>query len=159
VTNRFGVDVVNAPVVFMFGSRSGSVFALVLFGSLFAALGWSIARAIVQKGGSPRMARLAGGLLFLVPLAFVYMSSLSGFYEAEIGDGRVVLRYLHPWSASYALNERAAIDTRPAFRSRWRLHINVLGRAYESATSSRIAVDRAAAVLAAAGPPPDNRVR
>ena len=123
---------------FEFGSRSGSFFAIALFGTLFGAMGLAAALGIRQRiRGVRRVTAAALGLaLFVLPVSLIYTSSLGGFYEVEVQEGRLALRYLLPQCATVLpIAEIGEVSAAPAFRGRWRLHIVTRdGRRYESAT-------------------------
>jgi len=133
-----------APLLLEFGSRSGSLFALGFFAAVFAFLGLAAAREIRQRSrsGRGRLAAAVGLLLFVAPLSLVYVSSLSGFYEAEIDGKALRLRYLTPGvSDEIALTEIASVATIPWYRGRSILRItDTAGRRYESATGPREAI-------------------
>lgn len=145
----------NDPLLLTFGSRSGSLFALVLFGGVFALLGWAVGRGFRR----PLHALIAGLPVFLLPVALVYVSSLSGFYEARLRDGNVTLSFLlRPGATSIPIEEISEIRGVPALKFRWRLEILTTdGRRFESATWYRLAVQESAEALrrgiAASGPP------
>jgi hypothetical protein len=138
----------SSHAILEFGSRSGSFFALGLFGAMFVVLGWGVAREIRRR--SPPTLRwrgsLAGWLLFLLPVILVYCTSLNGFYEAKIGKNELQLLYLMPgWMDVVPLAEISAVEAQYAFRFRWRLHITtVTGGRFESATWHRVEVQEAA---------------
>jgi hypothetical protein len=84
------------------------------------------------------MAFFGGCLAFFGPTTLLYASSLSGFYEAEVRDGRLVLHYLHPLTAEIELAHIAGIRTAPAFKGQWVLYVtDRRDMEYVSATSRR----------------------
>jgi hypothetical protein len=92
-----------------FGSRAGSYTALALFGTLFAAIAFGVLREIRRRAPRRRRtARLVAALLLAGPLTLAHATSLSGFYEAEARDGRLVLHYLHPLTTEIAIRDAAA---------------------------------------------------
>ena len=137
------------PTVLGFGNRAGSYFALLLFVSMFAVFGFGVWREIRRR--APHRRRLAfvvGAFLLAGPTTLVYVSSLSGFYEAEVRDGLLVLRHLHPITTEIPLADIAGVRAAPAFRGRWRLYItDARGIEYASATWHRDAVQAEAARL------------
>jgi hypothetical protein len=135
---------------FELGSRSGSWFTVALFGTMLAAFGFAISRAIRQVGGPGwRVAAIGTGwLFFLAPLWLVWFTSLGGFYEAELAGGRLRLRYLSGLTSEMAAADVSSIRAMPAFKGRWRLRIvDRGGREFESATWHREPVDDAATSL------------
>ena len=144
----------SSPVIlFEFGSRSGSYFALALFGTIFAVLGWGIAREIRRH--FPRRPRwraaIAGVLLFACPVSLIYATSLNGFYEAEVREDQLLLRYLLLGQVdTMPLADISKVEEAYAFKGRWRLHISRSnGERYESATWGHAAVSKALAELRA----------
>ena len=137
------------PGVLEFGSRAGSYSALLLFGSIFAVLGFGVWREIRRRAPHRRRgAFVLGALLFAGPTTLVYVTSLNGFYQAEVRDGVLVLRHLHPITTEIPLAGIADVRALPAFRGRWRLSItDVRGIEYVSATWHRDAVQAGAARL------------
>ena len=136
--------------VLQFGSRSGSWFALGLFGAMFGALGWAVAREIRLRSRSDSgFARVLGLALLVGPVTLVYASSLSGFYEAQVDGSILRLHYLFP----HVVTEIAVADVVtarpiPAMKGRQRLQIvDRSGRQYESATWYRDSIARSAARL------------
>jgi hypothetical protein len=129
----------QSDVVFRFGSESGSYAALLLFTTMFAALGMVCARALRRRGRvGPRTAALAGAALFIVPVALVYGSSLNGFYRATLSGDEIVLRYLPGWNEHAACRDLSNVEAIPAFKGRWRLRILLAsGGTRVSATSGR----------------------
>lgn len=130
-----------------FGSVSGTLIALGLFGALFAALGWGVARAILSRT-EPRRVKMAwvlGLALFLGPLALTYATSFGGFYSAEWRDSSLRLRYLIPGvTRDIQHTDIQTIRARPWYRGRWRLIVETRsGNRYESATDSREVIEAA----------------
>jgi hypothetical protein len=124
-------------VVLQFGSRSGSWFALGLFTAMFGTLGWGIAREIrLRSKADSGLARALGLALLVGPVAMVYASSLSGFYEAEVVGQTLRLHYLFPGvTTEIPLADVATARPIPAVKSRQRLRIvDRSGRQYDSAT-------------------------
>lgn len=132
-------------ILLMFGSRSGSLFALVLFGSMFALLAWAVARTTRR----PLQAFIAGLLFSLSLLVLLYASSLDGFYEARVRDGEVSLSFLlWPYVTRIPLEEISEIRAVPAFKVSWRLEIHTRdGRRFKSATENRVDVRESEKVL------------
>ncbi len=99
-------------------------------------------RRLPSRTGTARILALA---LFAGPVGLLYTSSLGGFYEASVSDGALRLEYLSPvWHQSLPLSDLVAVEGKPAFKGRWRLHLRTAsGQCYESATSSPFAVDLA----------------
>ena len=149
--------------VFEFGSRSGSWFALGLFGAMFGTLGWGAAREIrLRSKHDSGVARVLGLALLVAPVSMVYASSLSGFYEAQVDGQRLRLRYLLPGVATeIALADVMIARPIPAIRGRQRLQIvDRTGHEYESATWHRDVVVKSAARLKELLPrPPSRRLR
>lgn len=147
----------GAPVVIQFGSRAGAYTALALFSTMFGMVACSVWFAMRQRVPAARRARaIVSGLLFLVPLTLVYWTSIGGFREAEVRDGRLILRYLYPWGTQIPLRDVATVRARWAFKMSWRLHVTTTdGTHYESATTNRDTVEAAAARLRAL----DGRIR
>lgn len=144
---------ISSPVIFEFGSRSGSYFALALFGSIFAVLGWGIAREIRRRlpKRSRWWANVAGVLLFACPVSLIYASSLNGFYEAEVRGDKLLLRYLlSGQEEAMPLSEISKLDEAYVFKGRWRLHIaRSTGERYVSATWGHAPVSKALAEIRA----------
>jgi branched-subunit amino acid ABC-type transport system permease component len=134
-----GMDVLE------FGDRSGSWVAFAFFSAIFLLLAIAVWREIRRR--APELRRVAAAiavLLFVAPVALIYASSLNGFYEAEIRDGRLVLRYLFPTASDLPLADVQSVRAAPAFRGRWRVHIvRADGAEYESAIAQRDAVNEA----------------
>ena len=136
----------DAPdLVLHFGSRAGSLVAMLLFGLLFAAVGVVIARRSFERRlrfGST----MAAVALFAGPMTLLYSTSLNGFYEALFSPAHLELRYLVPFSTTrIAWSELAWAEARPAFRGRWRLHLVLAsGQELVSATWHREPVESAA---------------
>jgi hypothetical protein len=137
-------------VVLEFGSRSGSWFALAFFTAIFGTLGWGVAREIrLRANAESGMARVLGLALMAGPVALVYASSLSGFYEAEVHGPILRFRYLIPGVAATVLLADV-VDVRPIPGVRGRLRLQVTdrnGRAYESATWDRASIAESAGRL------------
>lgn len=134
-----------------FGSRAGTWTALALFGLLFAGLGWAVARAIRERSepGPGTLGRIVGLALFAGPLALIYWTSLGGFYSASVDGAQLRLHSLVPFvSTTMPLSDVRTVTAQPWYKGRWRLVVvrNDETR-YESATSARDVVDRAAAEL------------
>lgn len=127
------------PTLVQVGNRPGAYFALALFCAVFAFLAIGVWREI--RRSYPRQGRMAlilGFLVFVSPTTFLYASSLSGFYEAGVRDGRLVLHYLHPLTAEVELAHIAGIRTAPAFKGQWVLYVTDRhGMEYVSASSRR----------------------
>jgi hypothetical protein len=138
----------DGTVYLEFGSRSGSFFALALFGTVFGLVGVAAAFGLRQRFREvePWQAILVGLALFVLPVGLIYSTSLAGFYEAEVRNGQLSLRYLLPQVVTvFPLAEVSEVSAAPAFRGRWRLHIvTVEGHRYESATWYRGPVTDAA---------------
>ena len=127
-----------------FGNRAASWIALGLFAVLFGGLGWAVTREILRRSGTVHssLARFLGLALFAAPVFLLYVSSLNGFYEAEV-EGRVLrMRYLLPGLVSeLPLLEVASARPVPWYRGRWRLEIvGTSGKRYISATANRESV-------------------
>ena len=123
-----------APVVLEFGSRSGSWFALGLFTLMFGVLGLALAREIRLRSFGRRTAlgRILGLGLFISPVSLVYVSMISGFYEAEIAGSTIRLRYLYPGVVSEVPVAASSARIAPAYRNRVRLIITAPDASYES---------------------------
>jgi hypothetical protein len=133
------------PLTFFFGSRSGSYTALAFFAAIFALVGGVAARELRRRGSSRRPAVLVGALLFVGPLLLIHLTSTGGFYEADVRDRSLTLRYLI-WrgEVEVPLTRILRIEARPAFRGRWRLHLRTTdGAEYDSATATRAVVESA----------------
>ena len=129
-----------------FGSRSASCIALAFFSAVFLVLAVAVWREIRKRAPARRRtAAAASAVVFIAPVALIYTSSLGGFYEAEVRDGRVVLRYLFPTSSELPLADVETVRAAPAFKGRWRLRVIAAGGGqYESATADRDVVNGAA---------------
>ena len=140
-----------AESAFTFGSLSGSWLTLGFFAAMFAGLGWVIARAIRQRTGERAAARVCGGLVFLVPVTLLWMTTVNGFYSVETMPDRLRLTYLSGLTTELVFSDVALVNEQPWYKGRWRLVIiDGAGRRYESATSDRTVVDRAVHGLNAA---------
>ena len=139
-------------MVLEFGSRSGSVFALALFGTVFVIIGVGVAIEARRRAVSLTAAYGLGLFLFAGPIALIYGTSLNGFYEAAIADdGLVHLHYLLGYVDHVPLSSITSVEPRPWYKGRWRLHItDASGATYESATWHRVEVRDAATRLNAA---------
>lgn len=133
-------------VTLEFGSRSGSWAAVVLFTVLFAVLRWVAMREIARRSpaSGAGIARAVGLSLFVGPLALVWASSLGGFYMAEADTNVLRLHYLFPGTRTeLPLTEIAAVEARPWYRGRWRLHVvSTGGDRYVSATWHRDSIEQ-----------------
>jgi hypothetical protein len=106
------------------GSRSGAFMALCFFVLFFLALGWGVAQLLARHGCSRVASRLCGGLVFVLPFAWLYSSSLSGFYAAELNADGVRLTYLVPTiSKSISLSSVLRVQAQPALRGSWRVYV------------------------------------
>jgi hypothetical protein len=131
-----------------FGSRSGSWFALCLFTTIFAILGWGVAREIRLRSGRRTFGRTLGLALFLGPVLLIYASALGGFYEAEVDGPILRLHYLFPADTTEIPLSEASARARPWTRGRWRLVVTAgSGAEYESATWHRASIDESLARL------------
>jgi hypothetical protein len=113
---------------------------LCLFTALLGILGWGVAREIGRRAhGSRALARALGLVLFIGPLLLVYVSSLGGFYRAEVDGSVVRLRYLLPAVTSeIPLAQITRVSEIPWYRGRWRLVVETAsGSTYESASWHR----------------------
>lgn len=131
-------------MVLVFGSRSGSWFALCLFAAIFAVLGWGIAREIRRRsqGRHQMLGIVIGFAVFAAPVTAIYASSLSGFYEAVAVGRALRLQYLPPGIVSeIALDSISDVRAVPAYKLSWRLIVTTSsGERFESATSGRASV-------------------
>ena len=140
----------NGGMILEFGSRSGSWFALGLFSAMFGALGWGMAREPrVASAIEPKGARVLGLAMFLGPVTMIYVSSLSGFYDAQVDGEMLRLHYFVPGVVrEIPLSEVVTARPIPAIRGRQRLEItDRSGRRYESATWYRDSIAKSAARL------------
>ena len=148
--------VLNLPgtAILQFGDRRGSYIALTIFGVLFAVLGAGVWREIRRRMPErPRLAWTAGTVLLAGPVVVIYVSSLAGFYEAEVRNRQLVLRYLHGLETHIAFGDIEAVRAAPAFKGRWRLHVQRTGTGeYASAAGSRDQINDAAEILRSATP-------
>ena len=138
------------PLILEFGSRSGSWFALCLFTTIFAILGWGIAREVRRRSDGARLMsrRVLGLALFLGPVVLIYASSLGGFYEAEVDGPILRLHYLFPASTVETPLSDVSARARPWARGRWRLVVATpSGAEYESATWHRASIEESLARL------------
>ncbi len=132
-----------------FGSRSGSYFALALFGSLFGLLGFGVSREIRLRRPGWRLWRttLPGLFLFAVPITLIYGTALSGFYEAELRGDQIQLHYFLPGGVDVlSIEEISRIEAEPDMncKGRWRLELyRRTGERYQSACYNRIRVQQA----------------
>ena len=109
--------------VLEFGSRSGSWFALILFSSMFGAIGLSIAREVRVRtqGRRTDLGRTIGTLLFIVPVALIYASAMSGFYELEFHSKTLRLHYLIPGVVAETPLPHSSAMVTPTYKGRARL--------------------------------------
>ena len=121
------------------GSRSGSFFALALFGLCFAALGLVVFHELRKRMLSTRSSLLAALILFLGPVAGIYTSSLAGFYGLRIQERQVQLEGLTTLNdVSIPLDKIAHIQAQPCFKMRWQLDLRIMGgKAYHSTPARR----------------------
>lgn len=125
---------------YFFGSRAGSSFALLLFGTIIVLLTWGIVREMRRRSRIRAATGLAvGSPCVFLALALVYASSFSGFYELQTDREELRLRYLLPvFGASVPLTSVSEVDAMPTFKSGWRLRVRLRsGSHYESARSNR----------------------
>lgn len=117
-----------------FGSRSGSWFALIFFSLMFGALGWAFAREIRirTQGRRTPLGRTIGALVFAGPLAFIYLSMLSGFYELEFHGKSVRLYYLFPGVVSETPLPHSSAKIVPVYKGRVRLVLSTDYGIFES---------------------------
>jgi hypothetical protein len=132
--------------VLEFGNRPASWVALAVFSAIFCMLANAAWRKIRKRVPERRRtATVVGNLIFIVPVTLIYASSLNGFYEAEVRDDRLMLRYLFPAESEIPIADIEMVRAAPAFKGRWRLHLVVVnGVRYESATADRDVVNEAA---------------
>lgn len=135
------------PLTFFFGSPSGSYAALAIFAAVSALVGGVAARELRRRGGSLPMAALLCAALCLGPLLLIHLTSTGGFYQADVRNSSLALRYLlWPAEIGVPLDRIVHVEARPAFRGRWRLHLRTMdGAEYESATSTRAVAESAGA--------------
>jgi hypothetical protein len=131
-----------------FGSRSGTWVALALFTVVFGALGWAVAKQIKsQFDGSSAVARAVGLAVSAGLLSVTYSSSFGGFYEAEIANQDLQLRYLVTESR-IPLAEIVSVSATPWYKGRWRLEIATrTSSRYKSATWHREPIEESATRL------------
>ena len=124
----------SLPAVLEFGSRSGSWFALGVFTLMFGVLGFAVAREVRLRSHGMRtgLGRLLGLTLFVLPVSLIYLSMISGFYEAEIDKGTIRLRYFIPGVVTEVPAASASARIVPAYRDRVRLVIATADASYES---------------------------
>jgi hypothetical protein len=130
------------------GSRSGSLVALLFFAAIFGLLGFLVARRLrrTPHGQAPRpvMPALAGWVMFLTPVALLYLSSLDGFYDLYTMDDGVRLAYFAPAITSdVRWTDVRRIEAVPQYRGTWRLRIVTDNGTFESAAARRDIVERA----------------
>ncbi|HET9216816.1 MAG TPA: hypothetical protein VFR18_07550 [Terriglobia bacterium] len=134
--------------IFGFGNRSESLFALALFGIILSILALCVSAALQHPviGAGRRASRAASGFVFAGTMALLYISSLSGFYEAQLKNNVLSLRYFVPLSrAAISWDQVISIQAVPAYKGLWRVRIATKGgNIYESATWSRSAIQEAA---------------
>jgi hypothetical protein len=143
---------VTLAFLFSLGSRSGSVFALLLFTAIFGALGFLAARRLRRPRGGRRpnstMPAVVGLSIVIGPLLALYMSSLDGFYDVLTMSDGVRLRYLVPAiTADIRWNDLRRVDAVPQYRGTWRLRVVTAAGTFESATARRDQVEKARAQL------------
>jgi hypothetical protein len=92
-----------------------------------------------------RRRRSGGTALALGPFGLIWLTSLNGFYTAELDTQVLRLRYLIPLAKTdVPLTDIAAVEASPWYRGRWRLHVvTTTGQRFESATWDRNAVSDA----------------
>ena len=122
------------PAVLEFGSRSGSWFALGVFTLMFGVLGFAVARDVRLRSHGTRtgLGRLLGLSLFILPVSAIYVSMISGFYEAEIDGPIIRLRYFVPAVVAELPAAQASARIVPAYRDRVRFVIATPDASYES---------------------------
>jgi hypothetical protein len=126
------------PTVFTFGSRGGSVAALVFFGLIMLVLTLGVARALRSAGVGRRLRVVFAGVLFGGLMALIYLSSLSGFYTVEVTRERLVTRLLIPGlSTTIPSAAVTSVTAQPSFRGRWFLVIRTADQRFYSANASR----------------------
>jgi hypothetical protein len=134
------------------GSRSGSLFALLLFAAISGALGFLVARRLRRPAAwrAPRrvMPVIAGWSIFLGPLIALYLSSLDGFYDIFTMSDGVRLRYFVPAvTTDIRWTDVHRLEAVPQYRGTWRLRIVTALGSFESATARRDRVEQARAQL------------
>ena len=134
--------------IFGFGNRNESLFALALFGIILGILALGVSAVLRHPviGAGRRASRAASVLVFGGTMALLYISSLSGFYEAQLKNNVLSLRYFVPLSrAAISWDHVISVQAVPAYKGLWRIRIRTKGGdVYESATWSRSAVQQAA---------------
>lgn len=131
--------------VLQFGSRSGSWFALIFFSVMFGALGWAFAREIRVRtqGRRTPLGRTIGALVFAGPVAFIYLSMLSGFYELEFHSRSLRLHYLFPGVVEETPLPHSSAKAVPVYKGRVRLVLSTDYGVFESTPWYRDRVDDA----------------
>jgi len=106
---------------------------------MFGVLGFAVAREIRLRSYGTRTAlgRLLGLSLFVVPVSFIYLSMISGFYEAEIAGDTIRLRYFVPGVVTELPAALVSARIAPAYRDRVRLVIATPNASYESTPWTR----------------------
>jgi hypothetical protein len=140
--------------ILTFGSRGGTWIALLLIAAVLGVVAAVALRTIGQTTNRKRRQRHQtwAAIGVAVPLVLIYVGAFRGFHEIVVTDaGRLSLRYLVPFE-NVELFETEVTRARPEpwYRGQWRLEITtVSGRTYESAPSTRAAIQAAAARLEA----------
>ncbi|HNY67030.1 MAG TPA: hypothetical protein PKM41_16505 [Deltaproteobacteria bacterium] len=141
----------SPDLMIVVGSRSGALFALLFFGSLFGMLGWTLVREALRRGVSPAGARLLGVLSSVLPVLLIWFTSLSGFYGLTVSRDRVTLSYLAPFlTKTLPSSQVRQAEALTAFKLRWRVHLVLAsGEEHESALTDRETAELAARLIRA----------
>jgi hypothetical protein len=140
-----------SDLIIEIGSRSGALFALVFFGSIFGMLGWIAVREARNRGVGKAAARILGVLVCVAPVLLVCLTSLNGFYGLTASQDKVTLTYLVPFvTETLDASQVQKAEARPAFKLKWRVHLVLAsGEEHRSALSNRKSAEIAVRLIQA----------
>lgn len=140
----------DAETVIAVGSRSGAAVLLLLAAAIGATVGAVIARSARRRGRRP----LLLAVLVLVPAALltfgVGMVAVRGFYDVRVTSERVTIAGLLPGRTRHVETATVRVALEPGHRGSWRLILSGPGWRAESAQTTRVRADAAAAAIRAA---------
>ncbi len=151
---------VGHPESFSFGDPLGATVAFVYFAVLAGVIGgvlFHVSRRLMRGFSIDQRGALHRGLISVslslgmagVIFGALYVSSLSGFYEAEVQDDRLRLRYILPdRMKEISLTHIAEVSRIPTFKGQWRCVIATSsGAVYYSVHAGPVAVQDAVHAL------------
>ena len=155
-----------------FGDPTGWTIACALFVLLSGTIGggvYALSYRLLMMGSldqeekaSPRLSVVLGMLVALAIFSALYVTSLSGFSQLDLRDGRLTIHYILPKrTVVLPFSEILNVHEESAYKGRWRLALTAeTGRTYESALAFQDEVHRAGTFIKKqmAQPDPPQRV-